>query len=56
VPRGRAPFTLRSGGVALASFGGDRAEALCRNVVIHNPVPHQTWFTFYPQAGRLDCR
>jgi hypothetical protein len=56
VPRGRAPFALRSGGVTLATLSADRAETQCRNVVIHNPVAEQTWFTFYPQAGRLDCR
>jgi hypothetical protein len=56
VPRGRAPLSLRSGGMVLASYGGDRAEALCRNVVIHKPVVGQTWLTFYPQAGQLDCR
>jgi hypothetical protein len=55
VPRGRAAFTLRSGDVRIAESVGDRPRAICSNVVIHKPTADQSWFTFYPQAGRLDC-
>jgi hypothetical protein len=55
VPRGRATFTLRSGDVRIAESVGDRPRAICSNVVIHRPTADQSWFTFYPQAGRLDC-
>jgi hypothetical protein len=55
VPRGRAAFTLRSGDVRIAESVGDRPRAICSNVVIHRPTADQSWFTFFPQAGRLDC-
>jgi hypothetical protein len=56
VPRGAAPFTLRSGGTRIAQSIAGRPQAICRNVVIQNPTADQTWLTFYPQAGQLDCR
>jgi hypothetical protein len=56
VPRGQAAFTLRSGDVRIAESVGDRPRAICQNVVIHNPTQAQTWLTFYPQLGQLDCR
>jgi hypothetical protein len=56
VPRGRADFALRSGGQTLARMAADQPTALCGNVVVHAPSTEQTRLTFYPQAGRLDCR
>jgi hypothetical protein len=56
VPRGRADFVLRSGTQTLARSAGDQPATLCSNVVILTPSAEQSWFTFYPQAGRLECR
>lgn len=56
VPRGRAGFTLRSGSATIAESVSGVPRAVCGNVVIQHPTQHQTWFTFHPQAGRLDCR
>jgi hypothetical protein len=56
VPRGRAGFALRSGSATIAESTAGVPRAVCGNVVIQQPTAHQTWFTFHPQAGRLDCR
>jgi hypothetical protein len=56
VPGGRAPFTLRSGSLVIAESVVGVPRPLCGNVIIQSPTEHQTWLTFRPQAGRLDCR
>jgi hypothetical protein len=56
VPRGNARFQLRSGTLRLVESVAGRPRALCGNVVIQRPTPHQDWITFHPQTGRLDCR
>jgi hypothetical protein len=56
VPRGRAAFAVRSGATTLAESVGGVPRALCSSVIIQSPTEHQSWLTFHPQAGRLDCR
>jgi hypothetical protein len=56
VPRGRAPFTLRSGNMVIAEQVGGTPRAVCDNVIIQSPTEYQTWLTFRTHAGRLDCR
>jgi hypothetical protein len=56
IPRGSGRFILRADGVRIAESVAGQPRALCSNVVIQHPTVHQTWLTFRPQAGRIDCR
>jgi hypothetical protein len=56
VPRGRNTFVLRSGTNTLVQSIAGVPRALCGNVILQNPTEHQTWLTFHPQNGRLECR
>jgi hypothetical protein len=50
-----APFLLLSGGQPLAETVGGRATPHCGNVVVIEPSPRQSWLSFHPQDGRIDC-
>lgn len=56
VPSGTAPFLLRTGNVRIAEYIGGQPQAVCDNVVIQRQGSDRTWFSFFPQGGRLDCR
>jgi hypothetical protein len=55
VPR-TAAFALYSGETRLAEAADGLARALCGNVVAQAPTPEQSWVSFHPWSGRLDCR
>jgi hypothetical protein len=56
VPRDTRSFLLSAAGVRIAEATGGRPRALCGNVVIQSPTDFQTWLTFRPQDGQIDCR
>jgi hypothetical protein len=56
VPHGTGRFLLRAGGIAVAEVVAGRPRALCGSVIMQQPSAVQTWLSFRPDAGRLDCR
>jgi hypothetical protein len=56
VPRETHAFHMNAAGVRIAEAVGGRPRALCGNVVVQSPTDFQTWLTFRPQDGRIDCR
>jgi hypothetical protein len=56
IPRDAGGFTLTAAGNRVAETAAGRPRALCGNVIVQEPTPHQIWLTFRPQTGRLDCR
>jgi hypothetical protein len=50
-----AAFALQSGTMRIAQAVYGRTEALCGNVIVMEPSAQQTWLSFHPQQGRLDC-
>jgi hypothetical protein len=56
VPREGPDFSVRSGSLRLLDSQSGQPQTLCGNVVVQRPSEQQTWLTFHPQAGQLDCR
>jgi hypothetical protein len=56
VPREGAAFSVHSGSLRLLDSQAGQPQALCGNVVVQRPSEQQTWLTFHPRAGQLDCR
>jgi hypothetical protein len=50
-----ARFTLLSDGMPVAEAVAGQARAHCGNVVVLAPSAGQSWLSFHPQNGRLDC-
>jgi hypothetical protein len=56
VPWGTRRFALSAGGQTIAEAAAAGARALCGPVVVQHPSAVQTWLTFQPGDGRMDCR
>jgi hypothetical protein len=56
VPRQGAGTSVHGGGRRLLLTSGGRPSTTCSGVMVQEPTPHQTWFTFHPQAARPACR
>jgi hypothetical protein len=55
VPPASGPFAVHAAGVPIAESRAGRVEALCGNVLIQSPTQDQTWLSFRPRGGRIEC-
>ncbi|CAN5636473.1 hypothetical protein BH23GEM9_BH23GEM9_06190 [soil metagenome] len=55
VPRATGTLALYTGSAQIAEVASGQARAICGNVIVQEPSSQQSWLTFHPRSGRLEC-